>query len=100
VSYSESLKANRRLCMLKLLVEDGGMANESILEMALRALGHIPELDRRYVREQMRFLEEVDCVVIDLFKDKVMVATITDRGVAVARGSIKIDGIAQPGLGL
>lgn len=100
MSYSENLKANRRLAILKLMIEDGGESNESVLEMGLRSLGHVPELDRRYVREQIRFLEEADCLVVTLFKDKVMVVKITDRGCAVARGGIKIDGIAQPGLGL
>jgi len=99
VSYAENLKANRRLCILKLLIEDHGHSNESVLEMALRALGHHAGLDRSYVREQLRFLEDAGCIVVEFFKDKVMVVRITERGVAVARGSIGCEGIAAPGLG-
>lgn len=99
MSYAESLKANRRLCILKLLIEDGGHSNESVLEMALRALGHHAGLDRAYVRELIRFLEEAGCLVIEFFKDKVMVVRITERGVSVARGSISCEGVAAPGMG-
>lgn len=99
MSYSEHLAANRRLCILKLLIEECGISNESVLELALRALGHHAGVDRPYVRAQLDFLEQAGCVRIEYFKDKVMVAHLKERGTAVARGAITIDGIAKPSIG-
>lgn len=98
--YSEHLAANRRLAVLKLLIEDCGHANDSVLEMALREIGHRANLDRAAVRTLMRDLEERACVTIDIVRDIVMVAHITDRGRMAAAGDVSIDGIASPHAGL
>jgi hypothetical protein len=100
MSYSKHLAANRRLAMLKLLVEDCGHANDSVLELALRELGHRKELDRAAVRQLMRDLEERACVTIDVVRDTVMVAHLTQRGRLAAAGDISIDGVASPHGGL
>jgi len=99
VSYADELKANRRLCILRLLVEERGHSNESVLELALRSLGHHAGLDRAYVRDQLTFLETAGAITIKYFKDRLMVVQLTERGASAASGAITIDGIAEPGFG-
>ncbi|PZO89073.1 MAG: hypothetical protein DI623_11380 [Sphingomonas sanxanigenens] len=96
---ADGILANRRLAILKLLVEDGGHSNESVLELALRELGHRKGLDRAAVRQMMRELEERACVTLQLFRDTVLVAHITDRGRLAAIGDISVAGIASPHIG-
>lgn len=96
MSYKEQVTADRRLSILELLMQDGGMGNERVLETGLTSLGHRVGVDRAYVREQMKFLETAGCVTIDLFRDTVMVATITERGAKVSKGFITVDGVTQP----
>ena len=99
MSYRDLVDADRRLCMLRLLLEDGGHGNESVLEKGLEALGHRAGLERAVVRDHMRFLESAGLVTIDFYRDKIMVASITERGVKVARGQVTVDGVAQPSPG-
>lgn len=99
MSYKDALNADRRLILLDLLLQDGGMGNERVLEAGLDQLGHRIGVDRSSVREHLRFLETAGCVTIDLFRDTIMVATITERGVKVARGNITVDGVAKPIIG-
>lgn len=99
MSYPDFLDADRRLCILRLLVEGEGHSNESVLESCLKMLGHYVGLDRAYVREQLRKLEQMGCVTIEYFRDTVMVAHITERGVAVVEGRSRVEGIARPAMG-
>ncbi len=99
MSYANLLAANRRLCILKLLLESAGTANESVLQMALQHLGHVAGVDRAYVRDLMRSLATADCITVEMFNDQVMVARLTDRGAAAARGHITVEGVAQPSFG-
>lgn len=99
MSYAERQAADRRLVILRLLVEDEGHANESVLEQGLIALGHRIGLDRAAVRKLCEDLERAGCVRLEYFRDRVMVAAITERGVAVSQGRIHVDGVAKPALG-
>ncbi|WEK38668.1 MAG: hypothetical protein P0Y50_08890 [Candidatus Brevundimonas colombiensis] len=96
MSYQDDVTADRRLLILELLMQDHGMGNERVIESGLTSLGHRVGVDRAYVREQMKFLETTGCVTIDLFRDTVMVATITERGAKVSKGFITVDGVTQP----
>ena len=96
MSYRELVDADRRLVILTLLLEDGGHGNEKVLEKGLEMLGHRVGIDRATVRGYMKHLETAGCVTIDLFRDTIMVASITERGVKVAKGQITVDGVAQP----
>ena len=100
MSYADHIAADRRLCILKLLVEDEGHSNESVLETGLIALGHRAGLDREYVRAQLRALEEFGAITVEFYRDRVMVAHITKRGVAAANGRVKIEGVAAPSMGI
>lgn len=99
MTYAEELKADRRLCILRLLLEQEGSANDRVLEIGLLALGHRAGLDRAYVRDLIRFLETAACVTVEMFRDTVMVANLTDRGAAVAEGRIRCEGVARPSFG-
>jgi RNA-binding protein YhbY len=96
MSYRDLVNADRRLIILKLLLEDGGHGNEAVLEKGLEMLGHRAGLERAVVREYLRFLETAGLVKIEFFRDTIMVAEITERGVKAAKGQITVDGVAQP----
>jgi hypothetical protein len=98
--YAEVLAADRRLAILRLLVEAGGESGESVLEKGLHMLGHRAGVDRDQVRRDLRDLADRDCLVTELFAEKVMVAKITRRGVSAAEGVIEIAGVAKPSMGL
>jgi hypothetical protein len=99
MSFADHLAADRRRWILRILAEDGGHSSETTIESTLAALGHHAGLDREYVREQLRFLETADCITVELYRDKLMVASITARGVAVLEGRKTCDGIAARKLG-
>ncbi len=99
MSYADHLKANRRLCILQNLIEDGGHGSETAIEQVLLASGHHAGLTRDYVREQLKYLAEIDAVSIDYFRDRLMVAHITERGVNIAQGRISVDGVEAPPVG-
>lgn len=96
MSYKDLVDADRRLVILDLLLQDNGHGNERVLEAGLAQLGHRVGLDRASVRAHLKHLETTGCVTIDLFRDTIMVASITERGVKVAKGYITVDGVAQP----
>lgn len=98
MKYSEHLAENRRLALLKLLVESGGSANEGLIYRGIQALGFAkatPEL----VRADLDWLRERGLVTHEWFDDRVLVATITSRGVNVAEGKETVDGVAAPRIG-
>ncbi|WP_374569673.1 hypothetical protein [Phenylobacterium sp.] len=103
-SFAEHLAADRRLVILRLLVEARGEAGESALEKGLLMLGHRAGVDRQAVLDDLALLadEERECVVLDRYDGAggtVTIAAITKRGVAVAEGRISVKGVASPSLG-
>ena len=100
MSFRDRVEADRRLIILRVLVENGGAASESVIEQSLLDLGERTDLDRTAVRRFILELEEKTCVVVDLYRDKVMVPTITKFGVAVAEGRKTVDGVSKPSVGV
>lgn len=95
--YAEVLAADRRLALLRLLVESRGEAGESALQKGLQLLGHRVGVTRDVVRAELRELAERSCLELSYFQgDKVMIATLTNRGYDAAAGDIEVDGVAQP----
>ena len=83
MKYSEHVAENRRLTLLKLLVEGGGAANESLVYRGIQALGFAtttPEL----IRADLDWLKERGLLTHEWFDDRVLVASLTSR---VARSS-------------
>lgn len=100
MSFRDGVEADRRLCVLRILVENGGAASESVIERALLALGERTDMDRDVVRRFLRELEQKTCIVINLYQDRVMVGEITRFGVAVSEGRRTVDGVSKPSLGV
>lgn len=96
MKYGDYVDEDRRLVILRLLREAGGHGNESVLETGLNALGHRREMTRDHVREYLRWLEERGAVTIEMVKETVMVASLTDRGLKCAKGAIQIEGVKRP----
>lgn len=100
MNFSDALAEDRRLAILKLLIEAQGKANESVLRTGLGMLGHTAELTHENVRKDIDFLKERGCVNAEWFADTVVVAIITKRGVDVAEGRARIDGVKRPSIGV
>lgn len=96
--FAKRLAEDRRLCVLRLLKETGGRANESVLQSGLEALGHT-RLSRETVRSDIRFLIDCGCLT-DEFYGEVQVVTLTRRGLEAAEGRITIEGIKRPSIGV
>lgn len=97
-AYQQHLAEDRRLCILRLLHESGGSANESVLQAGLEQLGHRGQ-PRETIREDIRFLLDAGLLVVEWF-GSVQVCTISRRGVDVAEGRIKVEGIKKPSIGV
>lgn len=97
--YAEIMAADRRLAILRLLVDAGGESGESALEKGLHMLGHRARIDRDKVRADLRDLEDKGCLVVEFYQEKIMIAAITRRGVSAAEGKTQIEGIARPAIG-
>lgn len=98
--FADFLAHDRRLAILRLLVEARGEASESVIEKGLNALGHRVGVDRDVVRQEFTFLETAGCVKTEWFGDRVQIAKITKRGVAAQDGKITVDGVAEPSMGV
>lgn len=96
--FEKQLQADRRLCILRLLKEAGGSANDSILRAGLESLGHV-KLSREKVREDLRFLIGAG-LLCDEFLGEIQVVNITKRGVEVAEGRLVVSGIKRPSIGI
>lgn len=99
MSFAEELAADRRLVLLRLLVEASGSANESVLHTGLSLAGHRRGVTRDMVRDDMELLAKRGCAKTEWFNDEVLVATITPRGVDAAKGDIEIEGVKRPRIG-
>lgn len=100
MSYREAtLLPNRRLSILQNLIADGGHGSETAIEQTLMAQGHHVEMTREHVRDLIKSLVAIDAVTVDYYRDRLMVAHITARGVAIAEGRITVDGVEKPLIG-
>lgn len=93
------MAGERRLSILRDLIADGGHGSEATIEMALRAQGYHAGLTREDVRANLRFLDSAGAITLDYYRETLMVAHITARGVAIGEGRIAIEGVARPPLG-
>ena len=99
MSYADHLKANRRLCILQNLIADDGHGSETAVQQSLLAQGHHAGMSRDHVRELLKDLVAVDAITVDYYRDTLMVAHVTERGVAIAEGRITVDGVEKPPIG-
>ena len=93
MSLRDLLDEDRRLVMLRSLVEIGGDANESILQGCLDGYGH--RVSRDQVRTHITWLAEQGLVTINMV-GSCMVASLTGRGQDVAEGRTTVPGVKKP----
>lgn len=94
MSYAEHFATHLRLAMLRVL--EGApacRANSSILHSAVQDLGL--SASRDLVRTQIAWLDEQGLVTSAAAGDLVVV-TLTERGLDVARGLVVVYGVARP----
>lgn len=97
-AFSDHLTRDRRLCILRLLKEAGGSANDSVLHAALEQLGHVRQ-PRAVIRADLAFLVGAGLLTED-FYGSVQVVKITKRGVEAAEGRIAVEGVNPPSIGV
>ncbi|EAP3676433.1 ArsR family transcriptional regulator [Salmonella enterica] len=87
------LTEDRRLVILRSLLDCNNEANESILQDCLDAYGH--NVSRDVVRGQIDWLAEQNLVTVENLSG-FYVVTITGRGQDVAEGRAKVSGVKRP----
>ena len=94
VHFRTIVQEDIRLSILQALEQDPGYShNDAVLQQVCEAVGHRISLDR--VRTELDWLDEqglVDLETVGPFK----VATISTRGVDVARGRSIVSGVKRP----
>ena len=94
MSYNQLIAKAVRLALLQILEQDPSYShNEHILQSLLEHLGHSLSSDR--VRTELRWLEEQGLLSIEDLQG-ILIARLNQRGVDVALGRGRIDGIARP----
>ena len=97
--YGENLSRHRRLSCLRLL-EEAGAANESLLFDCLESIGLDAGLTRAALRDDLKWMAERDLVRLVMANQTLMVVTITERGIDVAKGRVVVEGVKKPSLGV
>jgi len=93
-SFERLLNEDRRLVILRLLMEDPGYRlNSHVLRPALDAMGHTVSHDKLAV--DLAWLTEQGLVTV-LPAPGVLVATLTQRGSDVALGRATVPGVKRP----
>lgn len=94
IAYNELIDADRRLVMLRVLVEDAGYSqNEYVIQTCLEALGHNVSQDR--LRTDLAWLAEQGLITVETVAN-VRVARLTGRGADVAEGRTTVPGVKRP----
>ncbi|OSK94373.1 VpaChn25_0724 family phage protein [Escherichia coli] len=87
------LTQDRRLVILRSLMDCNNEANESILQDCLDAYGH--NVSRDVVRGQIDWLAEQQLVTVENLRG-FYVVTLTSRGQDVAEGRARVAGVKRP----
>ncbi|ELO0986300.1 ArsR family transcriptional regulator [Citrobacter freundii] len=90
---NDILTEDRRLVILRSLMDCNNEANESILNDCLDAYGH--NVSRDVVRTQINWLQEQGLVTVEDLHGFYIV-TITGRGQDVAEGRTRVPGVKKP----
>ncbi len=90
--YDDSLREDRRLSLLQILVSASDYtAHGHLLRQRLASFGHRISFDA--VRADLAWLDEQGLIV--LAQGEIPVATLTLRGEDVARGVARVPGVAR-----
>lgn len=94
-TFAERLTEDRRLVILRVLSDlPGYKANSTVLTIALDSFGH--NVSRDYTRGQIAWLVEQNLLTAEDL-GPVLLVTLTERGMDVARGAVTFPGVARPG---
>lgn len=97
-SYAELMDEDRRLVILRLLVDSGDYtSNEYLLQTALQRLGHAVGGER--LRADLAWLTEQGLITCEHLAG-VVVASLTPRGDDIAAGRERHPGVKRPRPGL
>jgi hypothetical protein len=91
----ETINADRRLVILRLVVDYRGALNSSMLDGALRAWGH-RYIDRAMIADDLKWLEMRQCVCLEDLGSNITEVTLTPKGERVATGEEWLTGVARP----
>lgn len=94
---NEVITADRRLVILRLLVEYRGSLNSSALEAGLRE--YHKYIDRAMVRDDLRWMELRGLVSLEDLGRDVLDAAVTPKGERTAKGAEWVEGVARPSKG-
>lgn len=93
----EVLVADQKLVILRFLAEIGGYSsNDSIIDDVLSNWSH--NISRDLVRNRIHWLEEQGLVTV-VPLGKTLIATLTQRGLDVAKGLAYCEGVKRPSPG-
>jgi hypothetical protein len=85
--------ADRRRCILLLLLEYNDAANNRTLASVLHLWGHRREPD--HVLIDFKWLATAGLVRLEMLRDDIATAMITDKGARVARGEDSVPGVKR-----
>lgn len=94
MDYPQLLAQDRRLSILRLLNDSGGGLNDSIAQSALDTLG-LPSA-REDIRDDFEWLAKAKLVVHEAVSPTLATVKITQRGVDVALGRARVEGVKRP----
>ena len=93
-SFEKHLTADRRLVILRVLADSTGYAaNEFILQAILADMAHDVSSDK--LRAELAWLHEQGLLGTNSVGG-VQIATLTERGLDVARGRAQVPGVKRP----
>ena len=94
-SFKPLYTADLRLAILQILDQDTGEENDLILATRLERIGHTP--GTQPLRDELAWLAEQRCLKLAAIGGGGAVrATLTTKGVDVARGRVVVSGILRP----
>lgn len=93
-AVAATFAADRRLVILRLLMETGAGINTSALEKAVYQFHRT--VDRDMIRDDARWLSGRGLVELEELTADLWVVSITTKGERVARGEIRVEGVDRP----
>lgn len=98
MNYSDLVVEARRLALLTILEASAGYeAGDALLQMQAEALGHVASLGT--IQADLAWLRDAGLALVRELPRNVQIATITTRGLDVAKGRTTVPGVARPAPG-
>lgn len=97
MAFHQFEQEDRRLVILRLLAEDNDYrVNSSILQQGIELYGH--NISRDKLHTELNWLAEQELLTCEPI-NSVLVVTLTQRGLDVAQGKVRVPGVKRPGPG-